>query len=162
MLRSVGGGLTSEIPGTVTMLRIIQNSNSAGAKSYYHSTAEYYSEGQELTGYWRGKGAERLGLSGEIDRKEWDALCDNRHPETGKVLTARQRKERRVGYDFNFHVPKSVSVLYGLTRDERILAAFQESVDSTMLDIEAAMKTRVRKSGRDEDRITGNAAWGTV
>ena len=41
------------------MLRIIQNTSAAGAKSYY-STADYYTEGQELEGHWRGQGAERL------------------------------------------------------------------------------------------------------
>ena len=38
------------------MLRIIQNTSAAGAKSYY-STADYYTEGQELEGHWRGEGA---------------------------------------------------------------------------------------------------------
>ncbi len=141
------------------MLRITQNTAPQGAKSYY-STADYYSEGQELTGHWRGEGAKRLGLSGVVQQKEWDALCDNRDPNTGKSLTARQKEGRRVGYDFNFHVPKSVSVLYGLTKDERILDAFRESVDATMQDIESEMQTRVRVRGGREDRTTGNMVWG--
>jgi hypothetical protein len=57
------------------MLRIIQNNSAAGAMSYY-STADYYSEGQELLGQWRGQGAERLSLAGGIDKATWDALCD--------------------------------------------------------------------------------------
>src|ERR1700677_3222600 len=102
------------------MLRIIPNTSAAGAKTYYPSPsasmAEYYAgEGQELAGVWRGKGAERLGLSGEVGKEAWAALCDNLHPTTGKSLTARQKKVRRVGWDFNWHCPKSVSVLYGLT-----------------------------------------------
>lgn len=141
------------------MLRINQNTAPEGAKSYY-STADYYSEGQELTGHWRGDGAKRLGLSGAVEQKDWDALCDNIDPNTGNALTPRLNYGRRVGYDFNFHVPKSVSVLYGLTKDERILEAFRESVDATMQDIEAEMKTRVRLAGRNEDRTTGNMVWG--
>jgi conjugative relaxase-like TrwC/TraI family protein len=138
---------------------MIQNTSSAGAKHYY-STADYYTEGQELQGFWRGQGAVRLGLRGLIEREAWDALCDNRHPETGDALTLRRKQERRVGYDFNFHVPKSVSVLYGLTKDERILDAFCASVDETMRDMESEMKTRVRASGKNEDRTTGNMVWG--
>lgn len=141
------------------MLRIIQNSTPAGAKSYY-STADYYTEGQELAGVWRGHAAARLGLSGEVRREDWDALCDNRNPSTGEPLTARTKSDRRVGYDFNFHCPKSLSLLYGLTGDERILDAFRESVDATMRDIEAEMQTRVRAGGRNEDRTTGNMVWG--
>src|ERR1043165_9916469 len=141
------------------MLRIVQNRHSSGAKSYY-STADYYSEGQELTGTWHGRGAARLGLAGEVEKASWDALCDNRHPLTGGVLTPRLKSNRSVGYDFNFHVPKSVSLQYAMTRDERILDAVRASVEATMHDIEAEMKTRVRQDGKQEDRTTGNAAWG--
>lgn len=141
------------------MLRITQNAQADGAKSYY-STADYYAEGQELTGRWRGAAARRLGLDGTIEKADWDALCDNRDPHTGERLTARTRADRTVGYDFNFHVPKSVSLLYAVTRDERLLDAFRDSVDATMHDIEAEMQTRVRKSKQNEDRTTGNMAWG--
>jgi conjugative relaxase-like TrwC/TraI family protein len=142
------------------MLRITQNAHVAGAKSYYSSAADYYTEGQELTGRWRGEAARRLGLQGNVKQAEWDALCDNINPQTGKSLTARQRADRTVGYDFNFHVPKSVSVLYAMTRDERILDAFRDAVDATMHDMEAEMSARVRKGGKDENRRTGNMAWG--
>ncbi|MCC6358745.1 MAG: relaxase domain-containing protein [Phycisphaerales bacterium] len=141
------------------MRRITQNTSPAGAKSYY-STADYYAEGQELVGVWKGKGAARLGLSGQVARDDWDALCDNRHPLSGETLTPRTKRQRRVGYDFNFHVPKSVSILYGVTRDDRILDAFRESVEATMEDIETEMQTRVRMEGRNEDRRTGNMVWG--
>ncbi len=141
------------------MLRIVQNTHAAGAKSYY-SSADYYTEGQEQAGSWHGKGAERLGLTGTVKQQDWDALCDNRNPETGATLTQRQKETRRVGYDFNFHVPKSVSILYSLTRDERILDAFRDSVRSTMNDIESESQTRVRSGGRNEDRSTGNLVWG--
>lgn len=141
------------------MLRIIQNTQPAGAKSYY-STADYYAEGQELTGRWRGEAAQRLGLAGKVAKADWEALCDNRHPATGEQLTARMRSDRTVGYDFNWHVPKSVSLLYAMTRDERILDAFRDAVDGTMHDIEAEMQTRVRKAGKNENRRTGNMAWG--
>src|SRR6478752_5055467 len=70
------------------MLRIIQNVHASGAKSYY-STADYYSEGQELVGEYRGKGARLLGLAGEVDKASWDALCDNKHPGSGDKLTPR-------------------------------------------------------------------------
>jgi conjugative relaxase-like TrwC/TraI family protein len=141
------------------MLRIIQNSAPAGAKSYY-STADYYSEGQELTGQWKGRAARLLGLSGKVGKDDWEALCDNNDPRTGMTLTMRQKENRRVGYDFNFHVPKGVSVLYGLTQDERILEAFREAVDATMRDMEEEMQARVRKGGGDKDRTTGNMVWG--
>jgi conjugative relaxase-like TrwC/TraI family protein len=141
------------------MLRIIQNVSSAGAKTYY-GTSDYYTEGQERAGIWRGEGAARLNLSGKIDKAAWESLCDNRHPETGQTLTARRKSERRVGYDFNFHMPKSVSLLHAITGDERIVDAFRGAVQETMDEMEAEMKGRVRRNAKNEDRITGNMVWG--
>lgn len=141
------------------MLRINVNISAQGAKSYY-TTSDYYSEGQELVGRWGGKAADQLGLSGNVQQRDWDALCDNRDPGTGKRLTPRTKQTRRIGYDFNFHAPKSLSLLYSLTKDERLLDAFEESVDETMCELEGECRTRVRKSGQNEARETGNMAWG--
>jgi conjugative relaxase-like TrwC/TraI family protein len=141
------------------MLRIVQNASAAGAKGYY-STADYYTEGQELAGEWRGSAAERLGLRGNVEQAQWDALCDNKDPNTGKTLTARTKANRTVGYDFNFHAPKSLSVLHALTGDERLLEAFCAAVDDTMREMEGELKTRVRAGGRDEDRTAGSGLWG--
>ena len=140
------------------MIRISQQDSAAAAKSYY-STADYYTEGQELVGSWGGKGAARLGLSGTVDKESFDRLCDNLDPRTGKQLTVRTRAERTVGYDFTFSVPKSVSLLYGRTGDEQILDAFRSAVDETMREMEAEMQTRVRTGNQDRNRVTGNMAW---
>src|SRR6202142_2762872 len=140
------------------MIRITQQNSASGAKRYY-ATADYYSEGQEIVGSWGGKGAARLGLEGMVDKFSFERLCDNLDPQTGKPLTVRTRTERRVGYDFTFSVPKSVSLLYAMSGDQAILGAFRESVDETMREMEAEMKTRVRMDGKDEDRVTGNMAW---
>lgn len=140
------------------MIRITQQESAAGAKRYY-ATADYYSEGQEIVGAWGGKGAERLGLSGTVDKDAFEKLCDNLHPGTGEPLTVRTRSERTVGYDFTFSVPKSVSLLYALSGDQGIMDAFRGAVDETMREIEAEMKTRVRRGMQDTNRTTGNLTW---
>ena len=140
------------------MIRISQQ-DSAGAAKKYYSTADYYNEGQELVGSWGGLGASRLGLSGTVDKFSFERLCDNLDPHTGEQLTVRTRTERTVGYDFTFSVPKSVSLLYALSGDEGILDAFRASVDETMREMEAEMKTRVRTKGQDANRTTGNMVW---
>ena len=143
------------------MLRVRPNSSVDQAKSYFAKPDYYLGDGeQEHKGQWRGKGARMLGLSGEVKEADWHALCDNINPQTGEQLTIRQKANRIVGYDWNFHVPKSVSLLYAETLDERILDAFRQSVDETMRDAEADMATRVRKGGKDENRTTGNMVWG--
>src|SRR5262249_50122856 len=60
------------------MLRIIQNSHAAGAKSYY-SSADYYTEGQELEGRWRRSEERRVGKEGRAERatdQEEDGIRD--------------------------------------------------------------------------------------
>ena len=141
------------------MLRVIQTKSAAGAKSYY-SRSDYLSEGQELVGRWGGKGAQLLGLAGEVDKERFDQLCDNLDPRTGERLTLRTKGNRSVGYDFNFHAPKGVSMAYLLNGDERILGAFQHSVEETMQEVEADVLTRVRKNGAMDERVTGNLVYG--
>ena len=140
------------------MLRIRQQNAADAAKKYY-ATADYYSEGQEIVGSWGGKAAARLGLEGTVDKFSFERLCDNLDPNTGKQLTPRTRTERRVGYDFTFSVPKSVSLLYAMSGDQDIMNAFRGAVDETMREIETEMKTRVRRKGQDADRTTGNMVW---
>jgi conjugative relaxase-like TrwC/TraI family protein len=140
------------------MIRVTQQNSGAAAKRYY-ATADYYSEGQEIVGSWGGKGASRLGLEGTVDKSSFERLCDNLDPRTGKPLTVLTFTERRVGYDFTFSVPKSVTLLYAMFGDEGIMTAFREAVAETMRDIEVEMKTRVRLDGKDEDRVTGNMVF---
>ncbi|NOG73580.1 MobF family relaxase [Roseicella sp. DB1501] len=144
------------------MLRIHQSVSAAEAKSYYTQSlghADYYVQGQEIAGHWHGALAARLGLSGPVTREAFHALCDNRDPSTGRTLTARQKDDRRPGYDLTFSAPKSVALLYAMTNDARILAAFDAASNATMREIEAEMRTRVRRSGQDTDRVTGNAVY---
>jgi conjugative relaxase-like TrwC/TraI family protein len=139
------------------VLRVSVQREAGSAKAYYRQ-GEYYAEGLELAGTWGGLAAKRLGLEGEVDKRDFAALCDNRHPD-GSTLTARTRSSRRCLFDLNFHVPKSVSVLHGLFGDDAILDAFQTAVSETMVAIEAEIRTRVRRGGRDETRTTGNLVY---
>lgn len=142
------------------MLNVTTQTNSAGAKSYFAQQSEYYLEGQqEFVGEWGGKGAKVLGLSGQVDKRAFDRLCDNIHPQTGKQLTKINRDGRRVGYDFTWSAPKSISVVHALTGDEAIVTAFRESVRETMSEMECEVQARVRKGKQDFDRTTGNFCY---
>lgn len=144
------------------MIRMIQSRDGAHAKAYFSDAlvkSDYYVSDQELPGYWEGRLAERLGLAGDTSKDDFFALCENKHPRTGEKLTPRVKKGRRIGYDINFHCPKSVSIVHAFSSDDHILTAFRESVTETMRMIEADSKTRVRTGGRDEDRPTGELVW---
>jgi conjugative relaxase-like TrwC/TraI family protein len=141
------------------MLRIQVQNVAARARKYFVdglASDDYYQAGTELPGQWFGAGAERLGLHGPVRYDDFAALTENTQPATGERLTPRKDDDRRVGYDLNFHAPKSVSLAYFLTGDEAIREAFIASVRETMADIEAEMSTRVRRGGANHDRSTGN------
>jgi len=141
------------------MIRVEQCKDEKNAKGYFTKGDYYATDRQELPGWWGGKAAERLGLRGVVHKRAFDRLCSNQHPFTGQKLTARMRSGRTPGYDIEFSACKSVSLLYGLTGNADILAAFRWAYRQTMAAMEAEMKTRVRKGGRMEDRLAGNMAW---
>jgi conjugative relaxase-like TrwC/TraI family protein len=144
------------------MLRINQQRCSAGAKGYFKdglAREDYYTK-DEIIGRWGGKGAERLGLDGPVTKEAFHALCDNLNPVSGQKLTCRTKDNRSVAYDFTWNAPKSLSVLYTLTKDQRLLDAFRDSVKGTMAELETEAKTRVRKGGVNDERVTGNLVYG--
>lgn len=144
------------------MIRMIQSTSAGHAKGYFSealSKSDYYINDQELQGKINGKLAKRLSLSGPATKESFFALAENINSNTGNSLTPRIKEDRTVGYDINFHCPKSVSIVHALSKDDHILKAFEESVSETMKDIEADSQTRVRKSGRQEDRKTSELIW---
>ena len=144
------------------MLVITKSASARAARDYFDKSlriGDYYREGERVAGVWHGAAAARLGLAGEVRRGQFCALVENRHPQTREQLTPRQKADRVPGFDFTFTAPKSVSVLYALTGDDRITGALRHAVRDAMAEVEREMKTRVRAKGRNEDRITGNMAW---
>ena len=140
------------------MLRVTPNTSADGTHKYFFG---YYSEQELDTSKWYGKAAEKLGLSGKIQEKDFESICHNLNPETGNQLTAQNRQDRIVGYDFTFSVPKSVSLIHALTQDKEILEGFNNAVIKTMKEIEENAETRVRINGKQENRTTGNLIYCT-
>lgn len=77
------------------MLRITMSVSGEGATKYFDAalaTSKYY--GSER-GQWGGKGAERLGLHGDVSRKDFIALASNKRPGTSETLTVRMKTTRK-------------------------------------------------------------------
>lgn len=149
------------------MIRMVPSTSARHAKEYFSdalSKSDYYTSDQELPGFWQGGLAERIGLTGLTTKDDFFALAENRNPVTGGRLTPRTDDKRTVGYDINFHCPKSVSILHGFAEDSHILDAFRDSVTETMQILEKDMKTRVwRRSGQKricEDKPSDGLIWG--
>lgn len=74
---------------------------------------DYYLGVGEAPGPWVGRGAEILGLAGEVvDTGGFEAILAGRDPASGTQLV--EHPVQVLGYDATFCAPKSVSVLYGL------------------------------------------------
>jgi conjugative relaxase-like TrwC/TraI family protein len=133
----------------------------------YHTNSltkgDYYSERAEISGTWEGLGASRLGLFGDIQKEHFDRLCAGHHPLTGEQLSTRIVADRREAFDFTFSVPKSVSVLSAVSSPEvasLIQDQITESVKFTMAEVEKNIQTRIRESGKNDNRVTGNIVYG--
>lgn len=145
------------------MIRMIQSRSAKQAKAYFSDAllkSDYYVGDQELVGSFHGRLVDRLGIGQSMSKEIFNRLAENIHPLDGTPLTPRKLKQRTVGYDINFHCPKSVSLLHVLSKDDHIIDAFRKAVRETMLDMESDSLVRVRKYGRDENRPSGEWLWG--
>ncbi len=142
-------------------MRVFHQKSAERGKEYY-AASDYYENGPEqLKGMWIGKGAELLGLQGEIEKTHFDRIVDNLHPFEDKKLTQRNHANRRVLSDITFSAPKSVSILFGITEDERIADAVRESAIETFADLEKDARTRVNhRRGELTYRPTENIVGG--
>ena len=143
----------------LSMLFATQHKSIDEAVRYFKqvlSTGDYYL-GTEIKANWNGRLAEQLGLdkSRAVTQKEFEAVLAGMHPHTGKKLSQRMRMDRRPGIDFTWSIPKSVSLLYAISEDERVITLLRETVTEVMeSEVEPLVHRRVRdgKNSRTDNR----------
>src|SRR6516162_1390851 len=91
----------------------------AGWEYYARAVADgledYYAGAGEAPGVWTGRGAQAVGIIGEVSTEALGlAFGEARHPETGERLGGRWRAGGVIGFDATFSAPKSVSLLFAL------------------------------------------------
>ncbi|WP_342750700.1 relaxase domain-containing protein [Termitidicoccus mucosus] len=156
------------VSANVTMIQTKIQYNLKTARQYFREhlgQGDYYSEGQKVLGEWFGQGADKLGLDGPVTEKSFIALCEGLHPQTGLKLGQRMNSVRREGgrakanrrvfFDFTMAPPKSVSIV-ALYQDERIIELHENAVRMALSELEKRAETRVRKSSKNGERVTGN------
>jgi conjugative relaxase-like TrwC/TraI family protein len=151
------------------MLTIRAMSDGKGYSSRHLEHSDYYAEGERVAGMWQGRGAELLGLRGAVKTDAFEALRQGLDPGTNEFLRVRRSADRtavdgtklaqgRSLYDFTISAPKSVSILAIVGGDDRLIEAHRAAVIETLQEVETYAATRVRQSGANEDRPTGNLA----
>jgi conjugative relaxase-like TrwC/TraI family protein len=149
------------------MLTIGAMAGGAGYAQRHLEHSDYYDEQHCVQGEWHGRGAELLGLRGEVTWEQFEAIRVGLHPETGEFLRPRHSADRathdgneqskaRSLYDLIFSAPKSVSIKVLVSGDERLIAAHDKAVRATLEESERYAATRVRLDGANEDRTTAN------
>lgn len=130
--------------------------SSAQASSYYEAD-DYYAEGGLSPSEWQGKGAEELGLSGDVDRDRFRELLDGKIGDQQLGTIREGQLEHRPGWDVTLSAPKSVSIIAEVAGDRRLIAAHGEAVKTALAHVEQHMAaTRVRHGGRVNREATGN------
>jgi len=149
------------------VLTIRAMTGGAGYAQRHLQHSDYYDENRRVQGEWQGRGAELLGLRGNVSSEQFEAVREGLHPETGEFLRPRHSVDRvnedgseqskaRSLYDLTFSAPKSVSVQAMVGGDERLIAAHDKAVRETLAEAESYSATRVRVDGANENRTTGN------
>ncbi len=140
------------------MLRVttLYASSAAATAKYY---AQYLARAPgEVDGVWTGTQADALGLRGSVNVDALELLLEGRDPvrgtRLGYPLADRTLTDGRVvravaGFDATFSAPKSLSVLWALTQDPRLLEAHDAAVTAALEHLERfGSTTRVRADGR--------------
>lgn len=149
------------------MLTIRAMTGGAGYAQRHLEHSDYYDEQRRVQGEWHGRGAELLGLRGDVTREQFEAIREGLNPETGEFLRPRHSADRanndgseqskaRSLYDLTFSAPKSISIQATVGGDERLIYAHGKAVREAVSEGENYAATRVRLNGANEDRTTGN------
>lgn len=139
------------------MLRVRTiNASSAAASAAYYAKYLTAAPGEE-PGVWTGQQAVALGVCGQVEVEQLEALLSGRDPVSGTLLgrelvdryTADGRVVHAVaGFDATFSSPKSVSVWWALTGDRGLLEAHDVAVNAVLQHLERfGSTTRIRSNG---------------
>lgn len=130
--------------------KVLKREDVGKTVQYYSDADDYYAKEGGATA-WQGKGAHALGLSGEVDPERFRQLLAGRVQPGQKAVRGSTRLDRdsRIGIDFTFSAPKSVSIQALVGRDPKLIRAHDTAVARTMKVAEqfaqASVKVRRKK-----------------
>jgi conjugative transfer relaxase protein TraI len=143
------------------MLSIHPIKSSQSASHYYQDQDNYYLADKALLQHatgWRGEGAKKLGLTGLVDGKQFEALLSGLLPDGRQVGMMKDGEiKHRPGFDLTCSAPKSVSILALIGGDPRLLDAHQRANNDAMDTIEQqTAQARITRQGETSYESTKN------
>src|SRR5215471_20923477 len=113
---------------------------------YSPRIGEYYAPTQEqIVGQAIGKGAEALGITGDIKAAQFEALLRGRNPTTDAALRMKANRadaSERAGWDCTISPPKSISIQALVAGDTRLIEADRQAAMRAMREAEACAMAR--------------------
>ena len=106
-------------------------SNKDQAKDYYYERDHFHSFDESR---WFGELCELFQFSGNVQKDDFFNALDGKNKEGVQLL--RDYQDRRIGVDFVFEAPKSVSMAIRLLGDDRLIEAIDDSLDVTLNKLE--------------------------
>ena len=128
-----------------------------GHANYYIELAQkdYYTAQGNDAGVWFGGGAEKLGLTGDVDSRAYEHLLWGRSPDGRRDLVQNAGDaHRQTAWDLTFSAPKSVSVLWALGSDDvrgKIETAHRQAVEAALSFLEET--TGLTRRGKGGTRM---------
>ncbi len=126
--------------------------------SYYGDGADDYYAKEGEAQVWQGKGAKMLGLVGEVDAGRFRQLLAGQVDPSAPAVRGATRNDSktRIGIDFTFSAPKSVSLLALIGGDPAVVAAHDRAVTLTMASVEQEAQARQKAGGVSSVETTRN------
>lgn len=142
--------------------KVLTRQDVGRAASYYEDGADdYYAKDGEAS-EWQGKGAEALGLKGEIDSARFRELLAGQIGPGVSISRAATREDSnvRIGIDLTFSAPKSVSLQALVNGDAEIIKAHDRAVAKALEVAETLAQARQKENGKTRIETTGNLVIG--
>ena len=128
------------------------------AEYFGKSDGGYYLDGSGLRREWGGEAASPLGLTGKPEFEQFKRLLHGLDPHTGKQLTAMLTEDRLAGLGLHRQPAQRRNLGHRGRRSPHRAGVLVRRRNEAMEDVERYATTRVRKGGKDADRVTGNMA----
>lgn len=137
--------------------KVLTRADHGKVASYYGDGLDDYYAKEGESQEWQGKGADALGLKGEVDSEAFRRLLGGEiGPNTVARTGTRDDAKQRIGIDFTFSAPKSVSLQALVGGDAALIRAHDEAVRRTIEKMETLAQARTKEQGQSRVETTGN------
>src|SRR5258708_33890411 len=118
--------------------------------NYYADGADDYYAKDGSAMQWQGRGADALGLQGDVQQARFRELLDGRIDRDTRIKRSAgsEKYKERLGYDLTFSAPKGVSLQALVHGDPRIIAAHDKAVSAAIQEAELLAMARHTERGK--------------